>query len=182
MRKIIAVLLVVAVVLAGCEEPIEIEIESSLPEIENELPQPEEEEEPEDEVEDRFTDEEKFGARANITLQRGMWDFSELEEATNFFFNTIEYSDSEGTRTIRADCTVVFADGDIERHVFFFSDKGEYLEDLEYFYDEYTEMYYTNLFDYEFTPSENDLLSRRTVNDLAQKYIQSNDKSHLGME
>ncbi|MDR2558871.1 MAG: hypothetical protein LBC86_04920 [Oscillospiraceae bacterium] len=139
-----------------------------------------------------FTGAEKFAARANITLMQGMWDFPELEGVTDYVFTSIEYYVSGAARVIRANCAVSKS-GDIVPYVFLLSDREEYLNDFisnntedDFFmrprYLEETELYYINLFDFEFTVNEENSVSILNVMDLTALYLRSGgNKSLFGM-
>jgi hypothetical protein len=136
-----------------------------------------------------YSNAEKFAARANITLQQGMWDFPELEGASNYVFTSIEYFVSGAARVIRANCAVSKG-GIIVPYVFLLSDREEYLNDFISSIDDFwgapryleeTELFFINLFDFEFTPDENNSVSILNVMDLTSLYLRNNDKSLLGM-
>ncbi|MCL2697464.1 MAG: hypothetical protein FWE74_05230 [Oscillospiraceae bacterium] len=136
-----------------------------------------------------YTNAEKFAARANITLQQGMWDYPELESATDYVFTSIEYYVSGAAKVIRANCAVSKG-GVIVPYVFLLSDREDYLNDFILTVDdlyakprylEETELYFINLFDFEFTPDEDNSVSILNVMDLTSLYLRNEDKSLIGM-
>ncbi|MDR2531624.1 MAG: hypothetical protein LBC82_02145 [Oscillospiraceae bacterium] len=141
-----------------------------------------------------FTAEEKFAARANVTINRGIWEYPELKNSVNYTFITLEYYMADGARVIRADCSVrlVFEDSGDEfvRVVFLLSDTKAYLDNFiigekinaGVGYIALTEMYYANLSNFEFTPNEENLVDRVNTNKLADLYVRTRNKSYLGME
>jgi len=139
-----------------------------------------------------YTNAERFAARANVTLNRGIHDFNDLKDADTFVFTTIEYYEADGARVIRAVCTVHIKTNDsYERFVFVLSDKEDYLnnliDSLDGWYErpkhlEETELYFVNLADFEFTVNEDNTVSIANVSDLKNKYFDSRDKSIIGMK
>jgi|GEM_PF-1642603 len=140
--------------------------------------------------ETEYSDEEKFAARANLTIDRNAWYY--LPDAVDYVFTTIEYFEELGARVIRADCAFRTSSGNIVRNVFLISDNEEYLETLgvrenvaiqyDVMNDTFTELWYINLGkDYEFTPDEENFVSRQSAKELVDKYRQTGDKSYLGM-
>ncbi|MCL2637670.1 MAG: hypothetical protein FWD48_04790 [Oscillospiraceae bacterium] len=137
-----------------------------------------------------FSNAERFAARANITLRQGMWDYPELEGVTTYSLNSIEYYTSGAARVIRAHCAVSNG-GEIVPCVFLLSDRKDYLDDfiltIEDLWDtpryiEETEMYFISLFDFEFTPNENESVSIGQTWDLTELYLKNGDKALLGMK
>jgi hypothetical protein len=136
-----------------------------------------------------YTNAEKFAARANVTLSKGIWDFPELEGVTTYNFNSIEYYTSGAARVIRANC-VVSKSGNTAPYVFLLSDNENYLNDfissIEDLWErprylEETELFFIYLSDFEFTVDENNSVSILNVQDLTARFNKTGDKSLLGM-
>jgi hypothetical protein len=137
-----------------------------------------------------FTDAEKFAARANITLSQGISDYPDVSQGDTYVFTSIEYFTSGPSRIIRADCVINKADGTFVRYVFLISDREDYLNDaissVEGLWEfpgfiEETGLFFANLFDYDFTPDENNSVSILNVMDLTTLYHKNGDKALLGM-
>ncbi|MCL2020353.1 MAG: hypothetical protein FWG70_11460 [Oscillospiraceae bacterium] len=138
-----------------------------------------------------FTKEERFAARANITLSARIGDFPGLEDVVSYVFTTIEYYEEDGAGVIRADCSVRKSNESSEefsRYVFLLSDKLSYLESfvtdkpVDIFLDEFRELYYMNLGDYVFTAEPKNFVDKESINKLSDDYHKTRDGSIIGLE
>jgi hypothetical protein len=141
-----------------------------------------------------YTNEERFAARANITLQQGMWLFSELEDADTYVFTSLEYFEANNAKVVRAACSVHFRTGDnFERFVFLISDSRDYLDNFVLSIDDFwgkppvyideTELFFINLYDFEFAVNADNRVNIGRTWDLTELYNNSDgDKSLIGMK
>ena len=140
---------------------------------------------------DEYTPEEKFAARANLTISRNSWYY--VPDALTYVFNSVEYYEEGTARVVRADC-IFFMDAEgveIETMAFLISDRQDYLvrynnrNDTEHAINQsdYTELWHMSLgSDYSFEPVRDNLVNRIKVGDLVRMYRDTGKKSYLGME
>lgn len=138
----------------------------------------------------RFTNEERFAARANLTINYNIRKY--LPNSIDYGFTSLEFYQESDARVIRADCSIRVGQraDDTVRSVFLLSDKQWYIVDflrgnpdfnIEPIWEDDTEMWYINLEDYEFTPDRNNFVDRINANTLMQRFLETEDKSLLGM-
>jgi len=139
----------------------------------------------------RFTDEERFAARANVAINYNIWKY--LPESVDYAFSSLEFYEVNDARIIRADCSVRLAGDIYVKSVFLLSDKQWYLIDFlmdntvddgdaEPLFDEDMKLWYINLGDFDFTPDENNFVDRANARTLANMFLNTGDKTLLGMQ
>jgi hypothetical protein len=139
----------------------------------------------------QFTDEERFAARANVTINYNIRKY--LPNGVDYGFTSLEYYEEGNARVVRADCSVRVGQGmdDIVRNVFMLSDEVWYLNDFlkdnpeiekGAVYEEEMKMWYIDLGDFEFIANRNNFVDRINARRIADMFFDSDDKGLLGIK
>ena len=137
----------------------------------------------------KFTNEERFAARANVAINYSIRDY--LPDSVDYTFASLEFYEEHDAKVIRADCSVRLAQGaDFVKSVFLLSDKQWYLidflranPDIDAVVTEeiHMELWYISLGDFEFIVNENNLVDRSNTTEIAREFLRTGDKGLLGI-